>query len=320
MSPHEHSGSHAHSHGGTSEAPTALLERYMWLSIATAVVTVGVKAAAAWVSQSAGLLSDALETTVNLVAAIVGLWALRVAAKPADEDHEFGHGKAEYFSSAVEGALIFIAAGGIIGSAVLKLLNPQPLEELGLGLALSMGASLANLVVGLMLVRAGRAHRSITLEADGRHLLTDVLTSIGVAVAMAIIWVARVAFGANWEILDPIIAIAVGLNIIWTGYSLMRRSVVGLLDAVLPAEDVEAINSALGRLAENEPMTITQLRTRASGRQRFVEAVVEVPGDWTVLRAHTLTDALEDEIARVLPGTEAVIHVEPIGHATRPRG
>lgn len=304
----------------TVETSHRLLERYMWLSIAAAVVTVVVKAAAAWVSQSAGLLSDALETTVNLVAAIVGLWALRVAAKPADDNHEFGHGKAEYVSSAVEGALIFIAAGGIIGSATLKLLNPQPLEELGLGLALSLGASVVNLAVGLTLLRAGRAHRSITLEADGQHLLTDVLTSVGVAIAMGLIWVARAAFGANWEILDPIIAIAVGLNIIWTGYTLMRRSVVGLLDAVLPAEDVEAIQGALDRLGENEPMTITQLRTRASGRQRFVEAIVEVPGNWSVLRAHALTDALEDEIARVLPGTEAVIHVEPIGQATIPRG
>ncbi|HOA89925.1 MAG TPA: cation diffusion facilitator family transporter [Propioniciclava tarda] len=298
----------------TTEAPVSarFLMRFMWLSIATAVATVTIKGAAAWITQSAGLMSDALESTVNLVAAIVALWALNVSAKPADAEHEFGHGKAEYFSSAVEGALIFVAAGGIIAGAILKLLNPVPLEELGFGLALALGASVLNLITGLVLLRAGKKHRSIVLEADGRHLLTDVLTSIGVLVAMGIILIGA-RLGQNWEILDPIIAIGVGINILWTGYTLMRRSVVGLLDAALPADEVAIIHTAMERVVDRTQCRITQLRTREAGRQRFIEAIVEVPGAWTVHRGHELTDALEREIEQALPGTEAHIHVEPLG-------
>ncbi|SMO66434.1 cation diffusion facilitator family transporter [Propioniciclava tarda] len=298
----------------TVESPvsTRFLMRFMWLSIATAVATVTIKGAAAWITQSAGLMSDALESTVNLVAAIVALWALNVSAKPADAEHEFGHGKAEYFSSAVEGALIFVAAGGIIAGAILKLLNPVPLEELGFGLALALGASVLNLITGMVLLRAGKKHRSIVLEADGRHLLTDVLTSIGVLVAMGIILIGA-RLGQNWEILDPIIAIGVGINILWTGYTLMRRSVVGLLDAALPADEVAIIHTAMERVVDRTQCRITQLRTREAGRQRFIEAIVEVPGAWTVHRGHELTDALEREIEQALPGTEAHIHVEPLG-------
>lgn len=297
-----------------SAAPvtTSYLMKFLWLSIATAVATVAIKGAAAWITQSAGIMSDALESTVNLVAAIVALWALNLSAKPADEGHEFGHGKAEYFSSAVEGSLIFIAAGGIIFGAILKLLHPVPLEELGLGLALATGASLLNLATGTLLVRAGKTHRSIVLEADGRHLLTDVVTSVGVLAAMAVILVAA-RFGQNWEFLDPIIAIAVGLNILWTGYNLIRRSVVGLLDAALPAEEVATIHAAVDRVVDGQSARITQLRTRESGRQRFIQAILEVPGDWTVSHGHQLTDAVEAEIERALPGTEAHIHVEPLG-------
>lgn len=301
--------------GEATPVSTRFLMRFMWLSIATALATVAIKGVAAWITQSAGLLSDALESTVNLVAAIVALWALNLAAKPADEGHEFGHGKAEYFSSFVEGALIFVAAGGIIAGAVLKLLHPVPLEELGLGLGLSIGASVLNLVTGTVLLRAGKQHRSIVLEADGRHLLTDVLTSVGVVVAMGVIVVAA-QFGQNWEFLDPIIAIAVGLNILWTGYTLVRRSVIGLLDAALPPEEVALVHAAMTRVVDANQCRITQLRTREAGRQRFIQAIVEVPGTWTVERGHELTDALEAEIEKALPGTEASIHVEPLGAGT----
>lgn len=297
-----------------AEAPvsTSYLMRFMWLSVATALATVAIKGAAAWITQSAGIMSDALESTVNLVAALVALWALNLSAKPADEDHEFGHGKAEYFSSFVEGSLIFVAAGGIIFGAILKLLHPVPLEDLGLGLALASGASVLNLATGLLLVRSGKKHRSIVLEADGRHLLTDVVTSVGVLAAMGVILVAA-RFGQNWEFLDPVIAIGVGVNILWTGFTLVRRSVVGLLDAALPADEVATIHAAMDRVVDGQSARITQLRTRESGRQRFLQAILEVPGDWTVDRGHQVTDALEAEIEKALPGTEASIHVEPLG-------
>ncbi len=294
-------------------ASTRFLIKFMWLSLATAVATMAIKGTAAFITQSAGLMSDALESTVNLVAAVVALWALGLAAKPADADHEFGHGKAEYFSSAVEGALIFAAAGGIIAGAVLKLLNPVPLEELGLGLLLSTGASVLNLLTGLLLIRQGRKHRSIVLEADGKHLMTDVITSVGVLLAMALILGAERFLGQDWQILDPLIAIAVGINILFTGAKLLRRSAVGLLDAVLPADEIETVHGVMKEIVDSQHCRLTQVRTRESGRQRFIQAIVEVPGDWTVRRGHQLTDALEDGIERALPGTEAHIHLEPLG-------
>lgn len=292
---------------------TRFLVRFMWLSVATAVATMAIKGLAAYITQSAALMSDALESTVNLVAAVVALWALTLAAKPADADHEFGHGKAEYFSSAVEGSLIFLAAGGIIAGAILKLLNPVPLEELGFGLLLSTGASVLNLLTGLLLIRQGRTHRSIVLEADGKHLMTDVITSAGVLLAMALILAAERFLGQDWQILDPLIAIAVGINILFTGYKLLRRSAVGLLDAALPTHEVEIVHGVMQEIVDSQHCRLTQLRTRESGRQRFIQAIVEVPGDWTVRRGHQLTDALEEGIERALPGTEAHIHVEPLG-------
>ncbi|HEY3337463.1 MAG TPA: cation diffusion facilitator family transporter, partial [Propionicimonas sp.] len=198
-----------------------LLERFIWLSIVTAIATVTIKGIAAYVSNSIGLWSDAMESTVNLVAALVALWALRLSAKPADHNHDFGHGKAEYMSAAVEGSLIFVAAAVIIYSAVQRLLVPAELAQLDVGLILSAVATVLNLGTGLLLVRAGRTHRSITLEADGKHLLTDVWTSVGVLIAMGLV------FLTGWKILDPIIALLMGLNILFTGYRLVRRSVVG---------------------------------------------------------------------------------------------
>lgn len=288
----------------TEPVSTGYLLRFMWLSLATAAVTVLIKGVAAVVTGSVGLMSDALESTVNLVAAGVAVWALRVSSRPADHNHDYGHGKAEYMSSAVEGSLILVAAVAIIISAVDRLVRPRPLEEIGIGLALTIVATLLNLVVGLVLIRQGRAHRSITLEADGHHLLTDVLTSVGVVAGIVLIWL------TGWQWLDPLIAIAVGINIMFTGYRLVRRSVVGLLDAALPPEEVEVIRTALEGVCGDQ-VRLTELLTRESGRQRFVQATVEVPGEWTVLHSHDLADACEDAVAAALPGTTTVIHVEP---------
>lgn len=283
---------------------TRFLARYMWLSVFTAVATVVIKGVAASVTGSVGLLSDALESTVNLVAAVVALWALNLSAKPADGNHDYGHGKAEYMSSAVEGALIFVAAAGIIVSAIRRFMTPQPIEELGLGLMLSVVASVLNGVVGYVLIRQGHKHRSITLEADGRHLMTDVLTSVGVVVGIGLIAL------TGWQILDPIIAIVVGINILYIGYGLVRRSVVGLLDAALPEEEVATIREAIVDVIGDD-VALTRLLTRESGRQRFAQATLTVPGNWTVQHSHDLADAVEDAVGLALPGTETVVHIEP---------
>lgn len=282
-----------------------LLERFLWLSLATALATVTLKAAAAVITNSVGMWSDALESTVNLLAAGIALWALRVSARPADHNHDFGHGKAEYLSAAVEGTLIIVAAAAIIWSAAQRLLNPVPLESVGLGIVLATIASALNLVTGLLLIRAGKRYRSITLEADGRHLMTDVWTSVGVLAGIAVVGITQL----NW--LDPVIAFAVGVNIVFTGYGLVRRSVVGLLDATLPPDEVAQIQQALVPLTDDPRVHLTDLRTRESGRQRFVQATLTVPGDWTVRRSHDLADRVESEVEHVLPGTVTFVHVEP---------
>ena len=282
-----------------------LLERFLWLSLATALATVTLKAAAAVITNSVGMWSDALESTVNLLAAGIALWALRVSARPADHNHDFGHGKAEYLSAAVEGTLIIVAAAAIIWSAAQRLLNPVPLESVGLGIVLATIASALNLVTGLLLIRAGKRYRSITLEADGRHLMTDVWTSVGVLAGIAVVGITHL----NW--LDPVIAFAVGVNIVFTGYGLVRRSVVGLLDATLPPDEVAQIQQALVPLTDDPRVHLTELRTRESGRQRFVQATLTVPGDWTVRRSHDLADRVESEVEHVLPGTVTFVHVEP---------
>ena len=277
----------------------------MWLSIATAIATVLIKGYAAWLTNSVGLWSDALESTVNLAAALVALWALRLSAKPADHNHDFGHGKAEYVSAAVEGTLIFVAAAFIIYGAVLRLFNPVPLEQLGLGLMLSMVATLLNLGTGLLLIRAGKQYRSITLEADGKHLLTDVWTSVGVLVAIGLVAL------TGWHILDPMIAIAVGVNILLTGYGLVRRSVVGLLDAALPEDEVAMVSAVINEVCDDPRTEITELRTRESGRQRFVYVTLTVPGTWTVKRSHDVADAVEDAVSAALADTTTFVHIEP---------
>ncbi|WP_232550005.1 cation diffusion facilitator family transporter [Propioniciclava soli] len=284
----------------------AFLLRFLYLSLATAVATVVIKGVAALLTGSVGLLSDALESTVNLVAAAVAIWALRLSDKPADHNHDFGHGKAEYMSALVEGALIFVAAAAIIATAIGRFIDPQPVESLGIGLLLSLGASVLNLVVGLVLVRQGKAHRSLTLEADGHHLLTDVWTSVGVLVGMGLLLL------TGWHWVDPLVALVVGLNILLTGSRLLRRSTVGLLDAALPAEEVAIIRTSLDEAMADDPRVIvTELLTRESGRQRFVQVTAVVPGHWTVQRSHDLADEIELAVARALPETVTVVHLEP---------
>lgn len=287
------------------EPTTPQLERFLWLSLGAAVVILGIKLAAAALTGSIGMWSDALESTVNVAAAGVALWALRLSAKPADHNHDFGHGKAEYFSAAIEGSMILVAAAVIIIGAVMRLLSPQPLENLGLGLVLLAVATAANLAVGLVLIRTGRRYRSITLEADGQHLLTDVWTSVGVLVAIGVVALTNL----HW--LDPVIALVVGANILFTGYKLVRRSVVGLLDGTLPEDEVEKVSQVLDDVAHDPRVHVAQLRTRESGRQRFVYATVTVPGEWTVSRSHDLADAVENAVDAALPGATTFVHIEP---------
>lgn len=282
------------------------LVRYMWLSIAAAVTTIVLKALAAWLTGSIGFFSDALESGVNLIAAVIGLWALRLASRPPDLQHHFGHGKAEYLSAAVEGTMIFAAAVAIVWSAIERLIDPIPLDQPALGLALSTAASVVNLAVGATLVRVGRRHRSITLEADGRHLLTDVLTSAGVIVGIALVAV------FEWEILDPIVALLVGVNILYTGYGLLRRSVSGMLDTALPPEDVARVKTVLDRYREGG-INYHALRSREAGRQRFVYLHLLVPDHWTVAQGHDLAEELKADIAEALPGTTTFVHIEPLG-------
>ena len=218
-----------------------ILIRFMLLSLGAALTTIFLKLIAAAITGSVGLLSDAMESGVNLVAAIVALWALRLAARPPDAVHQFGHGKAEYLSAAVEGGMVFVAATVIVVTSIRRLIDPEPLESAGLGLAVSTLASGINLAVGLAVLRAGRRHRSITLEADGKHLLTDVVTSAGVLVGVALVAI------FDLELLDPIVALLVGVNILFTGYQLLRRSISGMLDAALSKEDVAEIEALLDR-------------------------------------------------------------------------
>ena len=281
------------------------LERFLWLSLGAAVVILAIKLAAAALTGSIGMWSDAMESTVNVFAAAVALWALRLSAKPADHNHDFGHGKAEYFSAAVEGSMILVAAAVIIIGAVLRLDAPVPLDNLGVGLLLLGVATALNFAVGLLLLRTGRRHRSMALEADGQHLLTDVWTSLGVLIAIGVVYLT----GLQW--LDPVIALVVGSNILFTGYKLVRRSVVGLLDGTLPPHEVEKVAAVLAEVAHDPRVHIDQLRTRESGRQRFVYATVTVPGEWTVDRSHDLADAVEDAVDAALPGTTTFVHIEP---------
>jgi cation diffusion facilitator family transporter len=290
--------------GAEREGTAPRLAGYAWLSIVAAIVTIGLKSGAYLVTGSVGLLSDAAESVVNLVAAVVALIALRVAAKPADEKHQFGHGKAEYFSAAIEGVMIFIAAAVILFSAAQRFLHPAPLESIGVGLAISALASAVNGAVGVLLLRAGRVHRSVTLSADGKHLLTDVWTSAGVIVGVILVGL------TGWQRLDPTVAAIVGVNILLTGFRLVSQSMTSLLDAALPAADLERVTAVLDRSRTAE-VDFEDVRTRESGRHRFVSLTVLVPGAWTVDRGHDLADQVEVAITAALPDITVQTHLEP---------
>ncbi len=278
---------------------------YAFLSIAAAIVTIGLKFGAYLLTGSVGLLSDAIESIVNLVAALVALWALTYAAKPADAEHAFGHSKAEYFSSGAEGALIVVAAISIAFEAWGRLLNPEPLTQLGLGLALSLFATAINGVVAFVLRRAGRRLRSITLRADAHHLFTDVLTSGGVVLGIFLVKVT----GAL--VLDPIVALLVAANIVWTGFRLLRETGSALLDAALPKEEIDAILLILNEY-KRQNVQFHALRTRIAGTRRFVSFHVLVPGSWTVRQGHDLCEAIELAIIQALPLTHVTTHLEPL--------
>jgi len=282
------------------------LKRFAWLSIAAAVATIALKALAYLLTGSVGLLSDALESFVNLAGALMALSMLSLAARPADANHAYGHGKAEYFSSGVEGGLILIAAASIAVAAVDRLFHPRPLEQLGVGLGVSVLASAVNLGVGLVLMRAARQYESITLEANAHHLMTDVWTSAGVLVG-----VGAVAL-TGWLWLDPLVALAVAANIVWTGVRIVRSSILGLMDTALPEAEQAQIVAILERHVSDE-VQYHALRTRRAGPRRFVSVHVLVPGEWTVDRGHELLERIEAELRGVLPMMSVLTHLEPLG-------
>ncbi|HET6846308.1 MAG TPA: cation diffusion facilitator family transporter [Anaerolineales bacterium] len=281
------------------------LTRFAWLSIAAALLTIGLKSFAYMLTGSVGLLSDAMESGVNLVAAIMALSMLTIAARPPDEEHAFGHSKAEYFSSGVEGALILVAAASIIWTAVERLLHPRPLEGLGIGIALSTAASLINFGVAYVLLRAGKRYQSITLEADARHLMTDVLTTAGVLVGLGVVTL------THWQILDPLIAVGVAINIIWSGIGLVRRSVLGLMDTAIPATDYTKVTAILDAHMTSG-VQYHDLRTRQAAAEQFISVHVLVPGKWSVQRGHDLLEAIETEIRTALPRALVTTHLEPV--------
>jgi cation diffusion facilitator family transporter len=296
---------HKQAEGIDIQKNRGMLTRFAWLSIAAALTTIALKAGAYLLTGSVGLLSDAIESIINLVAAGMALWMLTIAARPPDESHMYGHGKAEYFSSSVEGAMILVAAGGIAYTAVERLLNPVPLTQLGIGLGISFFAAFINFIVARILLRAGEKYRSITLEADAQHLMTDVWTSLAVIGGVGIVAV------TGWQVLDPLVALGVAANIIWTGIQLIRRSVAGLMDASLPEKDQQKIETVLSKYRE-KGIQFHALRTRQAASRRFVSVHVLVPGEWTVHDSHHIAEDLEADIRRVIGDAVVFTHLEPV--------
>ena len=284
----------------------AALTRFAWLSIGAALATITLKTVAYLLTGSVGLLSDAIESLVNLAGAVMALLMLVIAARPADESHVFGHSKAEYFASLVEGSLILGAAAWIIVAAINRLLHPQELEDLRIGLMVSTAASLINFTVARILMNQGRKQNSISLEADAQHLMTDVWTSAGVIGGVAI------AGLTGWTVLDPLLAIAVALNILWTGFQLIRRSVQGLMDAALPEQEQELIEEVM-KIYRQKGVDFHALLTRQAAARRFISVHMLVPGDWTVHDAHHIAEDFEADIRAALGGVVTVFtHLEPI--------
>jgi cation diffusion facilitator family transporter len=289
----------------TSLVSRPSLTRFAWLSIGAALATLVLKTGAYLLTGSVGLLSDAVESIVNLVGATMALGMLTIAARPPDESHSYGHSKAEYFSSGLEGLLILFAAAAILWSAINRLISPQPLEQIGLGIVVSVLASLINFAVARTLMRAGRQYNSITLEADAYHLMTDVWTSVAVLAGVGLVAL------TGWLRLDPLIAIAVAINIIWTGVRLVRRSVAGLMDASLPPGEREEIEAVMARYREKN-VEFHALRTRQAGARRFVTLHMLVPGEWTVHDAHHVAEDFAGDVRAALGDAVVNTHLEPI--------
>ena len=284
---------------------SAPLKRYAWLSILTAVATILLKAVAWQLTDSVGLLSDALESVVNLAGAMMALAMISLAAQPPDEDHAYGHGTAEYFSAGFEGLLILIAAMAIGATAIMRLFDPRPLEQVGIGLAVSLAASLLNLVTALILRAAGRRYRSLTLEADAHHLLTDVWTSAGVIVGLAAVSL------TGWLWLDPVIALLVAGNILHIAWKLLYSSAQGLMDRALPDADTLLLQAVFDQYRA-QGIEFHALRTRESGARRFIDVHVLVPGHWSVQHAHELVEKIEADIRQALPQSTILTHLEPL--------
>ena len=294
---------------GARPSPRRSTRFYAVVSIAAALLTVGLKAGAYGLTGSVGLLSDAAESSANLLAAIGAFWALSAAARPPDEEHAYGHTKAEFFSSALEGALVLAAAVFIASTAVGRLFEPQPLENVGAGLVVSLAAAALNGVVGLVLLRAGGRLRSAALRADGRHLLTDVWTTAGVVAGILLVG------ATGWLILDPLIALIVAVNIVWVGLRILNEAAHGLLDTALPPEDLEVVEGVVSRYKQHyrkEGIEFHALRTRSAGVRRFVSMHVLVPGSWSVRRGHDLSEDLERDVVEALPMTTVFVHLEPL--------
>jgi cation diffusion facilitator family transporter len=287
-----------------SAKPLPSARSYAVLSIIAAVMTIILKFGAYFLTGSVGLLSDAFESIVNLVAALAAFWALSYAAKPPDAEHTFGHSKAEYFSSAVEGVLILVAAVSIAVAAVERLIHPQPIEQAGLGLGLALVATAINGGVAWILLQASRRLRSISLRADAHHLLTDVWTSVGVVVGIGLVSI------TGWEVLDPIVALLVAANIVWAGVQLLRETGAGLLDTAIPVAERQEIALIMSGY-ESQGIQFHALRTRVAGTRHFVSFHVLVPGAWTVQRGHDLCESIEQAISLALPGTDITTHLEP---------
>ena len=287
--------------------PAPSLERYAWLSVATALVALALKGLAWWVTGSVGLLSDALETIINLATAFIALSMLRIAAAPPDEEHPHGHFKAEYFASGIEGALIVLAAAGIAWTSLPRLVAPQPIEAPGLGIALAVAASAINLATALVLIGVGRREHSIALEADGHHLMTDVWTTAGVIVGVGLV------VASGWNILDPLVALAVAVRIVFTGAMLMRRSLAGLMDSAIPGAERGEIEKIFAEYRRRYEVDFHALRTRQAGSRRFVSFHLLVPDAWSVERAHELSEEIESRIRSLVPNAILLSHIEPIG-------
>lgn len=281
------------------------LTRFAWLSIAAALLTITLKTVAYFLTNSVGLLSDAMESCINLAGALMALAMLIIAARPADDDHNYGHSKAEYFSSGVEGILILIAAIFIGIASVQRFLDPKPIEQIGIGLIVSVIASLINLAVSLVLFKAGKKYNSITLEADAKHLMTDVWTSAGVVVG-----VGAVAL-TGWDRLDPIVAFVVACNIVWSGFSIVKKSVAGLMDKALSAEEQDSLLKVMEPYKHNG-IEFHALLTREAGAKKFVSFHVLVPGNWSVQKGHQLLEQIEGELRKILPTVIVTTHLEPL--------